>query len=305
MAAPRPVAPSPAQHTKSHGLMVIYAALVSTSFPVGAFATRSMDPVAITFLRFALASALFGAILAHRGQLRRVGLRDLARYSVVSASIVIFFVLMFEALRHTDPVNTSALFTLVPLGSAGVAAVLLKQRTRLAVLACLVTGALGAAWVVFDGELSGALAMRLDRGERTFLLATVVFAAYVPLIKRLHRGEPALVMTFWTLATGTVLLGTLGAPRMLATSWTADPATYAAVAYLAIFPTAITFAIAQYVSVRLSAEGVLAYTYLTPSFVVLLEGLRGKGWPSASVFAGVAVTLCVTVLLQRLGRSTA
>lgn len=190
--------------------MVVYASLISTSFPVGALATRSLDPVLLTFLRFALASVLFGSVLAYQGRLRWVGGRALLRYAIVSASIVVFFVLMFESLRWTDPVSTSALFTVVPLVSAGTGLVLLGKRTRIPELIVLVIGAAGAAWVVFDGELAGVMTLRLDRGERLFLLATLSYAAYVPLIKRLHRDESTLEMTFWILAVGTVLLGSLG-----------------------------------------------------------------------------------------------
>lgn len=279
--------------------MMAYALLVSTSFPVGSFATRFVDPVVVTLLRFVIATLLFGVLLARRGQLRMVGLRDLLRYATVSATIVIFFVLMFESLRYTDPISTGALFTVVPLLSAGTSFFILRKRTPGLELAYLILGAAGAAWVVFDGQLSVLLSLTLDRGEWTFLLATLSYAAYVPLIKRLHRGEPALVMTFWTLATGTLLLAVLGAPRWATVSWSAPPSAYGFIVYLAIFPTAITFAIAQYAGTRLAPTRVMAYTYLTPSFVVLIEALRGHGWPSWSVSAGVVVTCSVTLLLQR------
>ena len=42
---------------------------------------------------------------------------------------------------------------------------------------------------------------------------------------------------------------------------------------------------------RLPASKTLAYGYLTPSFIILFEGLLGHGWATASVLAGAAVTV--------------
>jgi drug/metabolite transporter (DMT)-like permease len=50
---------------------------------------------------------------------------------------------------------------------------------------------------------------------------------------------------------------------------------------------------------RLPASKVMAYGYLTPSFIILWEGLLGHGWPSASTLAGVAVTVAAMLLLLK------
>ena len=60
------------------------------------------------------------------------------------------------------------------------------------------------------------------------------------------------------------------------------------VLYLAIGPTAICFFLIQYASLRLPAPKVIAYGYLTPSFVIVFEGLAGHGWTTLSVMAGAA-----------------
>jgi hypothetical protein len=36
---------------------------------------------------------------------------------------------------------------------------------------------------------------------------------------------------------------------------------------------------------------VLAYNYLTPSFIILYEGMLGHGWVSAAIAAGAVVTV--------------
>ena len=280
--------------------MYLWAGLVSTSFPVGKAITDALDPLVLTFVRFVLAAVLFGILVVATGGAPRPRLRDALRYAAVAASMVFYFVLMFEGLRWTDPVSTGALFTLVPLLSGGVGIVLLGTpmgRRRVAILGL---GAAGAAWIVFDGSLDALLALRLDRGERTFLLGTLSFAFYAPLIQKLHRGERALVMAFWTLVAGAVLLGCVGAPRIVATDWASvRPSAFAGIAYLAAFPTAITFGIAQYSGVRLPPSSMMAYTYLVPAFVVVLHGVTRGVWPTGSVWVGVVAVSMVTPLLRR------
>ncbi len=280
--------------------MYLWAALVSTAFPVGKAITDALDPVVLTFVRFVLASVVFAGVVLVLGVARRPTARDLLRYGAVATTMVVYFVLMFEALRWTDPVSTGALFTLVPLLSGGVGAVLIGEsmgRTRVAILS---VGAAGAAWIVFDGSVDAVLAVRLDRGERTFLLGTLSFACYAPLIKKLHRGEPAVVMALWTLVTGAVLLGCVGFPRIVATEWSAVPASaFAGIAYLAVFPTAVTFGIAQYAGVRLPPSSMMAYTHLVPAAVAILHGTWTGQWPSPSVWVGVGVVSLVTPILRR------
>ncbi len=280
--------------------MVVYAFLVSTSFPVGAAITDALDPVVLTFVRFVIAAALFGP-LALIGERRAwPGPRDLGRYAVISASIVAFFVAMFEALRWTSAVSTGALFTLVPLISAGVALALLRQTTGWRQLALMALGGAGAVWIVFDGSLDRLLALEIGRGEVIFLLGCLAFGAYSPLVKWLHRGESVQDMAFWTIAVGAVALGLIGAPKIATTAWGAVPAgAYLGIVYLAVFSTGVTFLIAKYASVNLPPSKVMSYTYLTPVFILVIEFALGHGWPGASVTVGVVVTVAATLLLQR------
>jgi drug/metabolite transporter (DMT)-like permease len=83
-----------------------------------------------------------------------------------------------------------------------------------------------------------------------------------------------------------------GASEIAATDWTSlPPIVWVSITYLAIFTTAGTFFLLQFATMRLPAAKVLAYGYLTPTMVILYEGLLGHGWASMSVVAGAAVTV--------------
>ena len=285
---------------KAHGAMLLYSAMIATSFPVGAAITGDLDPVVLTLLRFCCAALALGAVLALRRELDLPPPSALLRYAAISLTIVIFFVAMFEALRWTDALSTGALFTLVPLMTVAIGFALNRQRSSMAQIACLLVGGAGATWVLFDGSLERLLAFELGRGELIFAVGCVAFAAYTPTIVRLHRGEPSSRIALWSIVAGAVLLLLYSLPRLGEVAWTALPGrVWLGVLYLAVFNTAGTFLIAKYASLRLPTHKVMAYTYLTPAFVALLEGLLGHGWPSLSVVAGILVTASAMALLLR------
>jgi len=294
---PAPLTLTP--ENRAHGSMLLYAFLISTSFPVGKAITYQIDPVVVTFLRFAIASAVFYVLLASNEKVTLPKLKDFLRYGVISLSMLVFFILMFEALKLTTPVKTGAIFTLLPLTSGLIGFLVMQIRMSAVQVTALIIGSMGATWVLFDGSLSALLAFDVGRGEVLFALGTLSFATYAPMVKLLHRGESVLSMTFWVLVSGTVILGLFGAPLLVATDWSEVrmPA-YMGVAYLALFNTAGTFFLAKYASLLLPPAKVMAYTYLTPGFVVMFAAYT-TGPPTLSVLAGIGITMLAMLLLHR------
>jgi drug/metabolite transporter (DMT)-like permease len=284
---------------RDHGRMMIATFIVATSFPVGAAIAPGLDALVLTFLRFLLAAALFLPIVIFRYGFSLPGLRDLLRYAVISACMVGFFWSMFEALQITTALNTGALFTFIPGISALVAAVLLKDRLNRGKLIALVLGSIGAMWVVFRGDPDRLLALELNRGDLIFFAGCVVFGFYPSLVKLFHRGEPMPVMTFWTLATGSVWLLLLSGSELASTDWSAiRPEVYLGIVYLAIFSTLITFFLTQYSTVRLGPTKVMAYSYMNPVLVLAITWAIGQAPASLMVLPGAVIALGAMVVLQ-------
>lgn len=280
--------------------MLLYSVMISTSFPVSKAITDALEPAVLSLVRFVLAAALSGILIFSRERWSWPRPADLLRYLTISASMVIFFLAMFEALRWTDAVSAGAIFTLVPLASVAIAFALMRQRTGPRQLVYLILGGAGAVWVLFGGSLEHLLAFRLGKGELIFAIGCLSYGAYGPLIARFHRGEPIMVMTFWNLALGALILAIVGAPGVLRTDWSAvPPGAWLGVVYLAVFNTAGSFFLFKSASIVLPASKVMGYTYLTTAFVVLLEAMLGHGLPTLSVTAGLGLSVSATVLLQR------
>ncbi|UJW74448.1 DMT family transporter [Rhizobium sp. SL42] len=275
----------------AHAGMMLFAALIAGSFSFGGIAAQSMDAGPLTLWRYLLTVIVMGfmAFGIFKAPFRFP--TEPWRFIILGGLIALYMLTMFTALEFTSPVQTGAVFTLMPLLSAGFALLLLRQPTRPGVLVALVIAALGAIWVIFRADINAILAFDVGRGELIYFVGVVAHAAYVPLIRRFGRGEHPVAFGFWvTVFTVPWLLPT-GALPLLETDFAALPFNvWATVAYLSVVTTAITFMLLQYASTRLPAAKVLGYGYLTPTSVIILEGLIGHGWASPAVFAGALVT---------------
>ena len=61
----------------------------------------------------------------------------------------------------------------------------------------------------------------------------------------------------------------------------------------------MTFVLLQFATLRLPAAKVMAYTYLTPSWVILWQIAMGELAPHALVLLGVALTALALLLLLK------
>lgn len=285
---------------RGHLLMMLATVLVATSFPVGAAITHGLDSLVLTLLRFTLAAILFAPVVAWRYGLPMPGLRDLARYGVLSACLVGFFWGMFAALRHTSALNTATIFALLPAITAAVSAVLLKERLSGAARIALPIGMIGAVWVIFRGDPAALISMILGLGDGIFFAATIALGFYGPLVKLLHRGEPMAQMTFWTLATGALWLLLLSGPRLSGVDWATVPIeVYGGIAYLAVFTTLVTFFVIQWSSTVIGPTKVMSYTYLNPALVLAIGLAFGQELPPLATYPGLLMIVAATFVLQR------
>ncbi len=278
--------------------MLLCATLVSTSFTVGEMIADTLDPAALTLVRFIIAALILLPVIGVKHGLR-ASLPSLLRYSLISGCLVIFFWCMFYSLRYTTALNTSVLFTFVPALSGIYAALLIRERLGRKRLVALGLGLLGALWVIFRGDLHLFLSLSWNRGDGVFLLGCLAMGFYTPLVRILHRGEAMEVMTFWTLVTGSLWLAPLGVTALYRLCWSEIPVdTWLWVGYLACFSTVISFYLTQFSIPVIGPTRTMAYSYLYPALVLVLDVLLGRGWPEIQVLPGILVILAAMFVLQ-------
>ncbi|MEN8660138.1 DMT family transporter [Marivita sp.] len=288
------------QAHRGHFAMLAFSALVAGSFSLGSMAAPHIAPEALNAVRFVVASVILAVLVFSTGGVGRDALRAPWRYLVLAVFLVAYFVLMFEGLKTGAPVSMAAVFTLTPMIAAGFGWVLLRQVMTGRMAVALTIGGIGALWVIFRADLNALLAFGIGRGEMVYFVGCVAHAVYAPLVPKLNRGERPAVFTFGVLVAGAVLLMIFGYPSLMATDWAAlPPVVWVTILYTSVFASALTFLLLQYASLRLPSAKVMAYTYLTPSWVILWEMALGRPLPPVLILVGVALTVIALGLLLK------
>ena len=297
-----------ARALRGHAAMLGFSVAVSGSFSLGAMVANDIDPVALTAVRFLFAALLLGLLVAVMPGAGRSGRRgyaaaDLAapwRYALLAVLYGGYFVLMFEGLKTADPVAAGAVFTLTPLMAAAIAWPLLGQRLRAGAAGALAIGAAGAVWVIFRGDAQALARLAVGRGEAIYFVGCALHALYTPMLRRLNRGESALVTASLVTAAGFVLFLVYGWRAILGTDWGGlPPLVWVTLAYLVVFATAFAASAMQFAAQRLPSSRVLAYTYATPVWIAVWELALGHGVPVWAVMPGVALIVLALLMLLR------
>lgn len=283
-----------------HLAMLVFSVLVAGSFGLGGLAANEIAPEALNAVRFWIATAVVGTaayLLNGRAALPQ---RPYWRYPVLGGLLIVYFVLMFEGLKTAPPVSSAAVFTLTPIMAAGFGWLMLRQRLTPWMALALSIGAAGALWVIFRADVAALLRFEIGRGEAVFFWGCLAHALYTPLVRRLNRGETALNFTFGTMLAGSTLLTIWAVPAMWATDWMALPTiVWITIGYTAICASSMTFVLMQFATMRLPSSKVLAYTYLTPAWVILWDVALGAEWPPVMILLGVGLTAVALVMLLR------
>jgi drug/metabolite transporter (DMT)-like permease len=300
----RPLSPAaPATGVRAlqgHAAMLTFAALVAGSFALGAMATPHIEPVVLNGMRFVLAAPILGVAALSLTGIPRSAAHAPWRYLILGGLMGLYFVLMFEALKTAPPVSASAVFTLTPIFSGIFGYVLLRQVMTRRMALALAVGAVGALWVIFRADWQAFLAFEIGRGELIFLVGCTLHALYTPLVRLWNRGEHPVVFSFGAMLGAAALLCGFGFAEFLKTDWASlPPIVWITLGYTTVFATAGSFVLLQFATLHLPSAKVMAYTYLTPSFVLCWQAALGHGLPPGMVVVGVGLTAVALLLLLK------
>ena len=284
----------------AHLAMLLFSALVAGSFSLGHIIANDIAPAALTALRFVIAAVVIGVLVWRTCGVSRDDLTASWRYLLLGGLIGAYFILMFEGLKTAQAVSASAVFTLTPVLSAIFGYILLSQLVTSRIVVALGIGAAGALWVIFRADFDLILALDIGRGEGIYFLGCVAHAFYTPLVRKLNRGQSPIVFTFGTILGALVLTLAYGFDDLMAIDYEGlRPIVWGTLIYLGVFASAASFLLIQYSTLHLPSSKVMAYTYLTPSWVTLWELALRNPLPPFVVLLGVMATILALCLLLR------
>ncbi len=285
---------------KGHLAMLAFSLLIAGSFALGSMAAPHIAPTVLNAVRFLAASVILGIAAHFISGIPRSAFAAPWRYLLLGGAMGIYFVLMFEGLKTAPAVSAAAVFTLTPVMSGLFGFLLLRQVVTGRMALALAVGAVGALWVIFRADWQAFAAFEVGRGEIVYFWGCVVHAVYTPMVRLLNRGERPIVFSFGAMVAAAGLVTAVGWRDLMATDWAAlPPIVWVTIVYTAILATTFTFVLLQFASLRLPSAKVMAYTYLTPTWVICWEVALGHGAPGGVVLIGVGMTGVALFLLLK------
>lgn len=273
------------------GVLIFALTLPMTRLAVGDRAAPQLDPAFVTAGRAAVAGLLSVAWLAWQ----RVAAPPRQHWGALGLSalgtVVGFPLFLALALREVDAMHAAVITGVLPLATAAVAALVLRQRPSFRFWCCAVLGCtlvlLFAAW-----QGSG----RLVQGDAFLLLAVLSAAGGYVAGARATATMPASQVICW------VLVGSLPLTLPLALWW--QPADVAAVrasawlgfAYVSVFSMWLGF-FAWYRGLALGGVVRVSQVQLVQPFLALLAAvpILGERLDAATVVFSLAVIAVVMV----------
>lgn len=285
---------------RGHLAMLAFSALVAGSFALGSMAANHIAPTALNAARFLLAAFVIGILAQSTVGLTRQAFVAPWRYLLLGGAMGLYFVLMFEGLKTAPPVSAAAVFTLTPVIAGMFGFLLLRQVMTARMWLALAIGALGALWVIFRADWSAVAAFEVGRGEMIYFIGCVAHALYTPMVPKLNRGERPVVFSFGVVVGATLLVTAAGWGDIAVTDWSGlPPVVWVTILYTSVFATVATFILLQYASLRLPSAKVMAYTYLTPTWVICWQVALGHQVPRNLVLIGVGLTIVALLVLLK------
>ena len=283
---------------RGHLAMLAFSGLVARSFALGVKVANDITPAAFTLIRFVIAVSILATVLLIKTEFTKKVFKAPWRFFVLGGCIAIYFVLMFEGLKIASSVSLAAVFTFAPLLSGLFGYILVRQKMSLSIFTALIIGAIGALWVVFEGNFQRLIMLEFGLGEMIFFCGVVFHALYTPLSRKLNRGESPLGFAFATTLGATVLMifygiGDVYQTDLLNLSWMV----WLTLFYTALFASALTFFLIQYATLVLPSSKVMAYTYLVPSWALMWELGLGQNISIYNIGLGILLTIFALVIL--------
>lgn len=275
----------------AHWGMLLWAALVASSFYAAAEVTTAIDPVLLTALRLLISATLFLPLLLLKGE-ARLTQGALLGHAGLGFLLAVYFASLFLALRHTSALNTALLYALVPLMTLGFEVVLLPSNDGKKRLLPMTTAAAGAILLIAGNSTKTVLPDAYP--VLLYGVGCLAMALYSPLSQHLKgsvlQGRSPVGMTFWNMLFGALFLFAFtafsGGWRSASTLSIGD---LAWLGYLALFTTLGTFWLLHRAVGVIAPATVISYIYLSTLFATLVHWLWHGQQPAPLGVAGAVL----------------
>lgn len=194
--------------TKNLLLPVLTSALFAGSFIGGKYTTADLGPLTASLLRYIAALTCLGVLgLQHRRPSSKIQRGDWYKLVLLGIfGIAGYHFFFFSALRHTAIANTAIINALIPIFTAGMAAIFISERLRPINYAGVAVAVCGVIVLLVKGDINNLIGLRINLGDGFMLMAVANWVVYALIVKKLSERYSGFTITFYATLFGTFLL---------------------------------------------------------------------------------------------------
>lgn len=291
------IPPVPTRASPSAGFSMLLVSLIwGINFSVMKFALQTLPPLALTAIRFALASLtlLVVAVLLEP----RTPLPWRVRWRLAGLGLLgntLYQLGFIFGLTRTTAGNSSLLIASTPLVTAVLGHALGLEALTRAVKGAIAIGTLGVALVVLAKDVGFSL--ETFTGDLLTLFAVLCWAVFTHGVRQVKGLASPLRVAAWTTIGGTVPLLVLGIPDVLRLDWGAvSGLTWAALLYSALLSLVFCYVLWNRSVQRIGGSRTALYGVTVPVFALATAAIVLGERPTAIQLAGAALILGSVVL---------
>lgn len=280
---------------RQNGAFLVFIALLfwAGNIVVGRATVGLVSPLSLASMRWLIAGVI--ALFLARRHLRRdwpaikAGWRWLVLLSLTG--ITAYNTLVYVGLQSTSAINGFLINTTIASVVAVTGFLLFRDRIGWRAALGLAIAMLGVTWVILGGDIASLLALELNRGDLIIFAGVVSYAFYMAWLRKRPDVHP---MTFIAV---TFLLGDLFLLPFWAletaagavTAW-GDARTWWVIAYLAIFPSLVSYLCFNRGVALIGPNRASALLLMTPLVGVILSMIfLGEALAASHVVGGILI----------------
>jgi drug/metabolite transporter (DMT)-like permease len=240
----------------------------SGNFVLGRAVRAEIPPIGLAFWRWAIASLLVicPALPSLRKDWPTIRQNGFIIVLLAALGVTIFNTLVYAGLQHTIALNAFLMQTMMPVMIVAMSFVLFRDRVTALQAAGIVFSLGGAVTIIVQGDLQTLQTLAFNPGDIIIFAAVVAYAGYSVMLRKRPSMHPLSFVAI-TFIIGAIMLLPFYIWETLwqrAVRW--DGLTIASVAYVAVFPSIISFLCFNRGVELIGANRAGLFLYLMPLF---------------------------------------
>ena len=200
----------------------------------------------------------------------KIGLHDFPRIIAAAFFGVAFNMLtFFKGLSLTSPISASVIMVTTPMIVLILSAIILKERMRKRMVAGIILGLTGTAFLILYGKSIGS-ATNASIGNMLVLINAISYGFYLIIVKKLMDKYNAFTFVKWIYLFGFLMVLPFGWSQFEAANWALVPTLiYWKIGFVVVISTFITYLLNLLTMKELKPTTVAVFIYLQPVFATV------------------------------------